>query len=165
MLVRASWIAGTSPVANPETSAATAATPNTRKSRLTSCCRGRLPGGRSANNQPIPQTASTKPTSAPENASSTLSVNSCRTTRARPAPSALRTAISRSRPDARASSVLATFAHAMSSTNVTIVRSATSVPRIPDTTLSRSGRTVMPSPVFDSGYERSSCDASPVISA
>ena len=80
-------------------------------------------------------------------------------TRARPAPRAVRTAISRWRPDARASSVLATLAQAMSSTNVTIVSSAMSVPRIPDTTLSRSGRTVMPRPVFDPGYARSSSAA------
>ena len=48
-----------------------------------------------------------------------LSVSNCRTMRPRPAPSAARTAISRCRAVARASSRFATFAHAISSTSVT----------------------------------------------
>ena len=50
---------------------------------------------------------------------STASVSSCRTIRHRPAPSAVRIEISRCRTEARASSRLATLAHAISSTSVT----------------------------------------------
>jgi hypothetical protein len=50
-----------------------------------------------------------------------LSVTSCRTIRARPAPSATRMAISRRRTDARASSIAATFAHAIASTSTAAV--------------------------------------------
>ena len=53
-------------------------------------------------------------------------MTSCRMTRARPAPSATRTAISRRRADARASSTPATFAQAMTSTTET---SSVSSPR------------------------------------
>ena len=49
----------------------------------------------------------------------TLSVNSCRTMRPRPAPIAARSAISRLRAVARTSRRLATFAHAISSTKPT----------------------------------------------
>jgi hypothetical protein len=48
-----------------------------------------------------------------------LSMRSCRTTRQRDAPSAMRTAISRERCAERASSRFATFAQAMSSTKPT----------------------------------------------
>lgn len=65
------------------------------------------------------QAASTTPTTAPARASSTLSVSSWRTMRPRPAPIAVRTAISRLRSAARASIRFATFAHAMSSTKAT----------------------------------------------
>ena len=63
--------------------------------------------------------ASAPPTAAPRAEISRLSVMSCRMMRPRPAPSAVRTAISVSRDDARTSSRFATFAHAMSSTNPT----------------------------------------------
>ncbi len=46
-----------------------------------------------------------------------LSTSICRTSRARPAPRAARVAISRARPVARASSRLAAFVHAISSTS------------------------------------------------
>ena len=52
----------------------------------------------------------------PMKPSTTLSSSSCRTTRQRVAPSAMRTAISRARCAERESSRLATFAQAMSST-------------------------------------------------
>ena len=55
----------------------------------------------------------------PISARSTASVINCRTIRPRPAPIAVRIAISRDRPAARVSSRLATLAQAMSSTNVT----------------------------------------------
>ena len=52
----------------------------------------------------------------PHSASTTLSVSSWRTIRPRPAPSAVRTAISRARAAPRASSRFATLPHAISST-------------------------------------------------
>ena len=159
MLVRTSCSAGTSPVASPAMSVATAATPNTRRSSPTSCWRGRLPGGSSDSSQLIPQIASSRPTTAPTTARRTLSVSSCRMTCARPAPSAVRTAISRCRPDARASSAFATLAQAMSSTKVTIARSARSVRTDAVDDLVEERRTVIPRPVFVWGYRRSSSEA------
>ena len=55
----------------------------------------------------------------PATASTRLSVSSCRISRPRPAPSAVRTAISRRRAAPRATSSPATFAQAISSTNPT----------------------------------------------
>ena len=67
----------------------------------------------------MPAVRKPEPGDAATNASSTLSTSSCRTRRQRVAPIEMRTAISRERPDARASSRLATFAHAISSTKAT----------------------------------------------
>ena len=57
-----------------------------------------------------------RPTADAGTASTRLSIASCRATRHRPAPSDSRTAISRCRASARASSRLVTFAHATSRT-------------------------------------------------
>ena len=67
----------------------------------------------------MPTTARPRPSGAETAPSTTLSVSSWRTIRARPAPIAARTEISRLRAVARASSRLATLAQAMSSTKVT----------------------------------------------
>ena len=67
----------------------------------------------------MPTFAIARPTAAPQSESRTLSVMSCRTRRPRPAPSAVRTAISLSRAVARTSRRFATLAQAMSSTNAT----------------------------------------------
>ena len=77
------------------------------------CC------GTSASSAGIAAHASAIPPAAPASPSSTLSTMNCRTSRARDAPSATRTAISRVRADALTSSRLVMFAHAMSSTNPT----------------------------------------------
>ena len=61
--------------------------------------------------------ASSSPAAAAHSASTTLSVSSWRTMRPRPAPSAVRTAISRARAAPRASSRLATLPQAISSTS------------------------------------------------
>ena len=66
-----------------------------------------------------PPRESTMPVTPPSSASTRLSVSSCRTMRPRPAPSAVRTAISRLRTVARASSSEATLTQAMSRTNAT----------------------------------------------
>ena len=72
-----------------------------------------------ASNHRTPAYARPRPATPATNASSTLSTSSCRTMRHRVAPIETRTAISRERSAARASSRLATFAQAMSSTNAT----------------------------------------------
>ena len=114
--------------------------------------------------QDTPHDAATRPSTLPAMASSRLSVRSCRTTRHGLAPNASRTATSCCRPDARASVELATFAHAINSTQVTIAIKASSVPRTPATTLSSSGRIVIAMPVLVDGCSRSSRDAMAVIS-
>jgi len=76
----------------------------------------------------MPQYATPAPSRPPAVESSTLSVSSCRSSRARRAPSASRTAISRCRPLARASSRPATLAHAISSSSATaLIRIVSSV--------------------------------------
>ena len=72
--------------------------------------------------------ASPRPATAPMTARTQLSVISCRRRRARPAPSAVRTAISVWRDSARLMSRFATFAHAMSNTNTTAAISASTEP-------------------------------------
>ena len=67
----------------------------------------------------LPAMARNRPPSPPARLSSTLSVRSCRTTRPRPAPSAMRTAISWVRRAARASSRLATLAQAINNSSPT----------------------------------------------
>ena len=64
------------------------------------------------------------PPNPPETASRQLSVKSCRTIRARPAPSASRTDISRRRAKPRASIRLATFAHPISRNTRAAARSS-----------------------------------------
>ena len=66
-----------------------------------------------------PTRASATPSAAPTSDSTTLSVNICRISRPRLAPSAVRMPISRSRADARTSSRFATFVHAINSTRPT----------------------------------------------
>ena len=72
-------------------------------------------------------------------ASSTLSVRNWRTSRPRLAPIAARTATSRSRTVARASSRLATFVHVMTSRNAAAPNSANSAGRKKPTTSVASG--------------------------
>ena len=73
-------------------------------------------------------TPMTRPTTAPPIDSMKPSTSSCRTTRARPLPSAWRIAISRRRAEPRASSRFARFRHATSSTSTDIsISSADSV--------------------------------------
>jgi hypothetical protein len=112
------------------------ASPSTR----TASRRGRLAGFNHVNaRMPVPAIRS--PTMPPPAASTRLSVDSWRSSRPRLAPSAPRTAISRSRTVARARSRCATFAHAMTSTNPTAANSARSAGRACFTTSSWSGTT------------------------
>ena len=82
-----------------------------------------------------PAHASPMPITPPAAPISRLSVRSCRTSRPRPAPIAARSAISRSRTDARASSRFATFVHAISSTQATAPSSTRIAGRIRPTDL------------------------------
>ena len=78
----------------------------------------------------VPAQASASPAAAPSAASSTISVSSWRISRARPAPSELRTPISRRRAAERESSRLARFTHAISRTNPTAAVRVNSAGRI-----------------------------------
>ncbi len=127
----------------------------TRRSTTTSASRG-MPPGSSATSASTPQIARRSPKAPPHAPSSTLSVRSCRTRRQRAAPSALRTAISVSRADARASSRFATLVHAISNTNPTAPSSSSTASRMLPTVASWSGTAVIPRPSLCSGYCRAS---------
>ena len=107
---------------------------------LASVRRGMFPGT-SISNPRTPAAPRARPRTPPHPASSTLSVSSWRTTRPRAAPIAERTANSRWRPAARASSRLATFAHAISSTSATAPNSTSSAVRTSPVVASRIGTT------------------------
>ena len=119
---REACIAGTNPKRMPVPSASSRVKPITVQSSVTAApsgpMRGMLPGF-TASNARTPSAPITSPKTPPSIESSTLSVSSWRTMRLRPAPMAERMAISRARPVARASSRLATFAQAISSTQPT----------------------------------------------
>ncbi len=89
---------------------------STRQSSRTSSARGRPPGQIATNGRS--PAASNTPSAPPVSPNTALSVRHWRTNRPRPAPSATRMASSRSRETARASSKLATFTHAISSTRL-----------------------------------------------
>ena len=86
--------------------------------------------------------ASPMPNAPPTDASKMLSASSCPMIRPGPAPIAARTANSREREVARASSRLAMFADAISSTNPTAPNSIHSSERTSETSWSLKGRTV-----------------------
>ncbi len=96
-----------------------------------------------------PQLASTRPIAPPTTASTRLSVRSWRTSRIWLPPRAVRTAISRSRAVARASSRLATLAQPIRSTKPTAPSRIRSAGRTSPTTCSASGSTTgcQPAPV------------------
>ncbi len=101
---------------------------------------------------PTPQNATAVPSIPPAAVSSADSVNSCRTRRRGPAPSAVRTANSRSRLPAVASSRLAMLTHAMSNTNPTAAHRAKSDDRaVRPRSTSVSGTTVKEWPRLASG--------------
>jgi hypothetical protein len=118
--------AGTEPNTMPVVSATPAVNSNTCRSGCTSMSRRsgnpaiRLPVARTCTSAPEPKYAITRPRTLAASDSSTDSVSSCRTNRTRLAPSDTRTAISPCLAAARASSMLATFVHAMSNSMPTI---------------------------------------------
>ena len=100
------------------------------------------------------------PTAPPDTASRTLSVMSCCTIRRRVAPSAARIAISGLRAAPRASSRLARFAHAISSTRQTAPERTSNGSRSWRVRIVWSGSTVAPSPWRTyAGYRRRSSPA------
>jgi hypothetical protein len=117
--VRPACSAGASPNRTPAISVTTSVNDSTTGSTPISSAarqvRGRDRGERA---QPPPH-AIASPAMPPAAAVTTLSVRSCDTMRHRPAPIAVRTEISRTRPSPRTSSRLATFAHAIRSTTTT----------------------------------------------
>ncbi len=90
-LVLVNCNAGTIPIMMPATNDTRRVKPRARVSIPISLETGRPPSRTSIL---LPHTASARPSSPPVTARRTLSVSSCRTSRARPAPSAIRTAIS-----------------------------------------------------------------------
>ena len=92
------------------------------------------------------------PSVPPKIASTRLSVSDCRTIRQRLAPSAARTAISRSRLEARERSRFDTFAQVIRSTKPTAPSKTARVGRIALERSSRTGTKFTPHPVSKSGY-------------
>ncbi len=139
---REAWSAGMSPNRMPVAIDSAIVNARTRQSTVTtepfSPTRGR-PAVFTASSARIPAVPRSRPSAPPANDSMRLSVSSCRMMRPRPAPMAARTAISRLRVVARASSRFATFAQAMSSTKLTAPSSSQSVGRTFATSASRSG--------------------------
>ena len=125
--------AGIKPNKIPVPTATIAVTIKTTRSTFTSASRGTV-------RAPIclsscrPQTERMIPAAAPAIASNTLSVSIWRSNRQRPAPRATRIASSRSRALALASSMVARFAHAISSTKITAPSKIARPVRIPPTT-------------------------------
>ncbi len=159
-LGRVARSAGASPATTPARVATTSVKSRTRVS--TSIARPTLTGsgnGTDATTR-ISQAARPIPAMPPSVETTRLSVSNCRIKRPRLAPIARRTPISRRRPDARASSMFATFAHATSSTSPmpTISPSATGW-----STLSACGCTRTPAATamgrseFVLGYSSANC--------
>ena len=140
--------AGVRPNSTVEASTATAAKASTAPSSVTArpaesarpaaATRGRAAeGGERQTRQPA------------ERGEQALSTSSCDTMRRRPAPMAIRSAISRARPAPRISERFATFAHAISSTHTTAPNSTSRAGRTSPTSTSRSGRSATPNCAFD----------------
>jgi hypothetical protein len=104
-----------------------AVNPSTRWSSPMSSATVAFAVERNCTSSRLPHHANSTPSAPPSPASSRLSVSNWRTRRDRPAPIARRTDSSRCRAAARASSRLATLAHAISSTSPTTAESSQSV--------------------------------------
>ena len=133
------WNAGAKPNRMPVTVEMPKVNASTQPSILIISVRGTFPAGAKASRAGTPQNASKSPATPPASESTVLSVSNWRTSRQRPAPNALRTAISCPRPAARTKNRLATLAHAISSTNDTAPVKTTSAGRIFATNKSLSG--------------------------
>ena len=111
--------AGTSPQSSAATNATTDVKASVRPSRSRETSSGTGNDGIARTMSAVNTRATTRLASAPKRNSMAVSVNSCRTNRPRPAPMAMRTAISLRLAVARVSSSPARLAHAMISTSDT----------------------------------------------
>ena len=161
---RVACAAGNTPNSSPVPTASAIANRITVRSTAIASRRG-MPSGFIPIRTSTPQTASSRPRPAPSRLSSRLSVSSCRTSLERPAPSAVRMAISDPRAAARARSRLATFAHAISSTKPTAPSRSSIALRMSPTVASRSGTAVNPRFALSSRYAAASCAPIASISA
>ena len=121
--------------------------------------------GLSASIKSMPQMAMSVPSAPPSNESNMLSVNNCLINRTRPAPSAVRMAISFCREDARANSSVATLAQATSSTKLTAASNTSSAGRTLSVICSSSGTSVTPIPLLMVGCSSARLEAIRSISA
>ena len=121
--------AGITPKSSPTTSAVPAQKATTRMSKVSVTVAGSSPCGMSEGAALRIAAPTAIPRAPPSSDSTRLSVSSCRMMRRLPAPSADRTASSRTRTVARASSRLATLAQQMRSTNPTTPRNSIDVSR------------------------------------
>ena len=122
--------AGARPKSTPATMETASVKSRTRESTRTSFALGSA-CGRAPNHACVPHHEKNAPKAPPATDSSRLSVSNCRMTRRCVAPRTERIANSLARPIARASSRLATFAQAISSTNPTAASNTSSVVWIP----------------------------------
>ncbi len=116
--MRVARSAGARPKPTPVATATATAKASFRGSSATSRCKGTPSEETRVSSRRLPQAPNSTPSAPPIPASSRLSVSSWRTRRRWPAPIPSRTAISRRRPSARASSRFATLAQAISSTRL-----------------------------------------------
>ena len=138
--------------------ASRAAKPSTFGSIATSEARGSAKPGTPRSSR-TPQPARIRPATPPLTPSASPSMTNSRASRARLAPSADRIEVSRARRTPRASSRLATFEQAISSSTPTAASSARSVGRMPPATESSNGVRYTPIWWFETGYCRSSAAA------
>ena len=158
--------AGIRPAATPAPSATATDSPNTRPFNDRSSATGTSSGARTAPSPWRSPQARATPPAAPSNDSTALSTRSCRTSRARVAPSARRSPFSRRRAAARSNSNPATFAQTISSTSpISTTRLSAPARRrfsiIGWVATSPVGTTVTRNPSFDPGYAASSARITP----
>ena len=132
-------MAGAMPVASAASRVVAIQMTTTGTSNVKSSTRGN-DGGAAIRSDRISSTASSRPMALPATAMSELSVNSCRTSRARVPPIAARIASSRCRATLRDRSRLATLAHAISRTSAAAAATIDSAGRAVTVMSSPSGR-------------------------
>jgi len=133
----AACIAGASPNNTVASKVAKAVKPIAQPSSGTPSAMRGSPAGASLTSHASPAAATSSPPNPPAVASTKLSVSNWRVICQRPAPNAARSANSRARKDARASSRLAMFAQPISSTKPTAPSRTSSVLRESPTRISR----------------------------
>ena len=140
---RATCNAGSVPAMKPQSVATPAEKVSTAGSSPIAARRGKLAGAIVAKSRSS-AAARPSPRAPPPSERRSVSVISCRSNRPRPAPSAVRTAISRCLVMARASRRLATFAHAISSTTAVVPSSTHNACRGPRVATSCSASALNP---------------------